>query len=131
MRLSDWPERLVAATEAAESKEFNDVYYCVTFAADCVHAMTGDDPLAEYRGLSMEDALKKLKGNGYKGFNDYMVKHFGKPVPLSFAQRGDVVIRTEPELATGICLGENTAFASDVGLSILPTLEQRWCFKVR
>jgi hypothetical protein len=131
MRRHDWPERLAASIRTAKSKAFSDDYYCVTFAADCVLAMTDVDYLADYRGQNMEVALENLKAAGHSSFYHYMVKTFGKPIPVSKAQRGDVIIRTKPEVITGICCGQNTAYPIDEGLTYYPTLEQRWCFPVR
>lgn len=86
--------------------------------------------MAAYRGLSMEEALQQIKAEGYRSFYFYLVQHFGRPVKVSRAQRGDIIVRTKPELAVGICCGQYSAFTSDPGLSYLPTLEQRWCFRV-
>jgi hypothetical protein len=130
MRRTDWPERLAEAIREGKGNEFTAEYYCVTFAADCVLAMTDVDYLEDYRGLSMEDALEKMKAAGHRSFYHYMVTTFGKPVPLAMAQRGDVIVRTKPELAAGICGGQDTWFASTQGLAFKPTLEQRWCFHV-
>lgn len=131
MRRRDWPERLAQAIREARGKKFGGAYYCVTFAADCVLAMTDVDYLADYRGQDMETALANLKAAGHKSFYHYMVTTFGKPVPMFEAKRGDVVIRTDPELITGICVGQNTAYPTDLGLTYYPTLEQRWAFRVK
>ena len=130
MRLPDWPEQLAETIRLARSKPFGGDYYCVTFAADCVFAMTGTDYLAPYRGQTMEVALANLKADGHQSFYHYMVKTFGQPLPMSQAKRGDVIIRTEPELITGICCGQTTAYPTDKGLTYYPTLEQRWAFAV-
>lgn len=129
MRLPDWPERLADILKASRDREFDDVNYCVVFAADCVQAMTGEDPMTEYRGLNMQQAHDKVKADGHQSFYHYLIKHY-KKVPLSLAQRGDIIIRTEPETAAGICCGQDTAFASDLGIAYHPTLQQRWCFRV-
>lgn len=131
MRRPDWPERQAQAIREARNKEFGGAYYCVTFAADCVLAMTDVDYLADYRGQDMETALQNLKAAGHQSFYHYMVKTFGKPLPMCRAKRGDVIIRTDPELITGICCGQMTAYPTDKGLTYYPTLEQRWCFPVR
>jgi hypothetical protein len=49
---------------------------------------------------------------------------FGSAVIPARAQRGDVMIReNEDGLALGICLGINSAFASDTGLAFYRTLD--------
>lgn len=129
-RRADWPERLAAAIETA--RPFGNGYYCVTFAADCLLAMTDQDYMGGYRGLSRHEAAARLKAAGHRSFYHYLVKTFGQPVPLSQAQRGDLVVRTVEGIAVGICCGSVTAFASsDDGTAFQPTLEQRWCFPVR
>jgi hypothetical protein len=130
LRRRDWPERLAVALREAEKRTWSETDYCVLFAADCVEAMTGVDYCADYRGLSIEESREKLRQSGMS-FYRHLVSLFGKPVPLSFARRGDVIVRTDPEPAAGICCGMFTAFlSSDGGLAFLPTLEQRWAFRV-
>jgi len=128
MRLNDWPEQLAKAIRDAQA--FDQDYYCLTFAADCVQAMTDVDYLTDYRGLNLDEAKDKFSHTAHRSFYHYLVSTFGKPVPLSFAKRGDLVVQTEPEMSVGICLGQNTAFVADGGLTYQPTLAQRWCFRV-
>lgn len=130
MRRLDWPERLAETIAAARHREFSDENYCASFAADCVNAITGTDPMSDFRGLSMEDALEKLKDSGYRSVYFFLTKQFGRPRPLALAQRGDVVVRTKPDLAIGICCGQYTAFTTETGLTYLPTIDQRWSFRV-
>jgi hypothetical protein len=131
MRLPDWPERLAEALDQARARSFSETDYCVLFAADCVEAITDTDYVEDYRGLTIDEAKARLKDSG-STFYRRLVSIFGKPLPLAFAQRGDVIVRTEPELATGICCGQKTAFlSSEGGLVWKPTLEQRWAFRVR
>ena len=131
MRHRDWPERLAVAIRFARARAFSDDYYCVTFAADCVLAMTDVDYLADYRGQNMDVALENLKADGHSSFYHYLVTTFGQPLPPCRAQRGDLIVRTDPELITGICCGQKTAYPTDHGLTYYPTLEQRWVFPVR
>jgi hypothetical protein len=128
MRRADWPERLAETIKDAQG--FDENYYCLTFAADCVQAMTGIDYLEDYRGLTIDEAREKFKETEHHSFYHYLVSTFGQPVPLSKAQRGDLVVQIEPELCVGICMGQNTAFVSDDELTYKPTLSQRWAFRV-
>lgn len=127
-RLTSWPERLAEAVEVGQSRTFGDDYFCATFAADCILAMTGTDPMEGYRGLAQEEAAAEIG----MSFDAYLRKLFGEPVHISRARRGDVVFRENPGgLAVGICLGSISAFASgDGGLSFLPTLEQLAAYRV-
>lgn len=131
MRRADWPQRLAQALREADSRAWSETDYCVLFAADCVEAMTGIDHCADYRGLSLEEAKATFKARGTT-FYRHLVRTFGKPSPVAFARRGDVVVRTTPDIATGICCGEQSAFLwSGGGLAFEPTLSQRWAFRVR
>jgi hypothetical protein len=50
-RYEDWPQRLVAAIEAARGRPFSwGAMDCCLFAADVVLAMTGVDYAAGFRG---------------------------------------------------------------------------------
>lgn len=131
MRRLDWPERLAQALAEAQSRTFSEVDYCVLFAADCIEAMTGEDPAADYRGLSLEDAQEKFKAEDTTTYRR-LTQIFGKAIPLAFARRGDLIVRTKPEFALGICDGQHTAFlSSEGGLAFLPTLSLRWAFRVQ
>lgn len=130
MRKHDWPEQLADTIASAQAREFSDEYFCACFAADCVKAMTGVDPMSGYRGLSMDEAAEKVKADGFRSFYFYLVSKFGKPRHLAMAQRGDVIVRTKPDLAVGICCGQYSAFTTDTGLTYLPTIDQRWSFRV-
>jgi hypothetical protein len=133
MRRRDWPERLAAAIAAAGERTFSDDYYCAVFAADCVLAMTDEDPLLPYRGMLMPEALTAMHAAGHASLIECLASLFGDPAPIAFAQRGDVIVREDDDgkQAIGICMGQQTAFASDRGLTYEPTLRQRWCFRVR
>jgi hypothetical protein len=128
MRRRDWPEKLAKTIRDAQG--FDSSYYCLTFAADCVQAMTEVDYLTDYRGLNIDEAKAKFAETSHRSFYHYLLTTFGKPVPLALAKRGDLVVQTEPEMSVGICLGQNTAFVTDGGLTYQPTLAQRWCFRI-
>jgi hypothetical protein len=128
VRRNDWPERLADTVAAAEAKAFSDTYYCAVFAADCVLAMTDVDPLGELRGLTQAEAEAAIAPLTLR---DKLVSLYGEPVHVAFAHRGDVVVRdNDGQLAVGICLGQQSAFATDVGLAHYPTLEQIEAFRV-
>lgn len=66
---------------------------CVTFAADCVKAQTGEDPLGDLRGSydSPLTAAKVIKGMGANSLGDALAKHLTEILPGD-ARRGDVVV---------------------------------------
>ena len=128
MRLPDWPERLADFVRARRKMPFaygaND---CALFAADAVHAMTGVDPAAEYRGYSDErEALRIIKdADGMRGLVSLPEK------PAGMAQRGDVVIvLIEGRETFGVCVGENYAAPGVDGLVIRPMAEAVAAFEV-
>ena len=130
MRHPDWPERLAQALADARARTYSEFDYCVLFAADCIEAMTGEDPASEFRGLSLDEAREAFRTEETSPYKR-LTAMFGKAVPLAFAQRGDLIVRTKPEFALGICCGQKSAFlSSDGGLAFVPTLEQRWAFRV-
>lgn len=128
MRRRDWPERLAEAIQAGEGRTFSDTYYCATFAADCVLAMTDADPLARWRGLTETEARAAIEP---KTLRDVLIEVFGEPVHIAQARRGDVIVRdNDGSPAIGICAGQQSYFVSDDGLAHYPTLEQVEAFRV-
>lgn len=89
MKREDWEARL----EAELSKDAPFAWGrrdCCLFAADCVRAMTGTDPAAEYRGrYNSECAAAALVPNGIEEAIDRVL---GQRIPPMKAQRGDVVM---------------------------------------
>lgn len=101
---------------------------CCAFAADVVLAITGADPMAELRGYAdEEEARATLEREGWSGVFRAMQKVLGRSVPVSMAQRGDVVYSRldggtfSINSGAGICLGALSAFPGDSGLVMLPT----------
>jgi hypothetical protein len=128
MRRLDWPERLVDVLNASSGKRA-DSYPCVLFAADCVLAMTGVDPMPA-RGDTAAACYAIMRREGYESVEVAISAKF-KPIPLAFAKRGDVVLASGEVESVGICCGERTAFlAIEGGIAYRPTLEQRAAFSV-
>jgi hypothetical protein len=122
MRLEDWPERLAAFVESRRSTPFewgsND---CVTFAADCVNAITEVDHLGSLRGQwgTAQEAHKALLPYGglLKAAESVLIE----PVPVLMAQRGDVVLFDSSGRDTlGICLGVHVVAPGETGLVFSP-----------
>lgn len=132
MRRLDWPERLADEISAAEKKRYSEDYFCATFAADVVRAMTGDDPMAPYRNMTRADAeAKMLQDHG--SLTECLEALFGAAVLPAFAQRGDVIVRRDDNanIALGICLGIESAFtSSDGGLAFYKTLDCDEAYRV-
>ncbi len=119
MRREDWPERMVAAIDAARSQPFvwgeSD---CCLFAADVVLAMTGEDYAKAFRGKykSARGALGALKRHGHGDIEKTMDGMFERRYPM----RGDVVMAViDNQQALGICVGADAAFKGPAGASFL------------
>ena len=106
-RLPDWQLRLEAFVSAHQCQPFawgaND---CATFAANCVQALTGQDPapagLRNHR--TAKQATRTLNRHG--GLVGIATAVFGQPVPVAGAQVGDVLlVRFGKRMALGICNG--------------------------
>lgn len=131
-RHADW---LAALTEFIEARRATPHAWgtndCCVFVADAVQAMTGVDPAAEYRGYSTEkQALAILKKAG--GMEALFTAHFGNPVGILQARRGDIVLgdATDGTPAVGICLGNVVAYVAEQGLQFHPLASQRLAWKV-
>ncbi len=115
----DWPIALAKEVEAAVGRPFLwGEHDCCLFAAKCVEAMTGVDPMAEFRGIynDQESAMAALQEKGAGTLYDTMKQKFGEPKPASQARRGDVVygvFKNGPAL--GICLGAEAVFVGAEG----------------
>lgn len=131
-RFPDWHARLATEIERARSRTFEwGKFDCALFACDCVLAVTGVDPAAEFRGTySTEDEARKLLGTeGLDGFASAIAgKTELKEISPTFAQRGDVVLveNGDPTRALGV-VGLDGRFvlcASEPGLARVPM--KRW-----
>lgn len=111
-RLPDWEERLAAYIEPRRRTPFawgsND---CCTFTLGAVGAMTGLDPMPEFRGhyKTARGAVRALRRIGAGDLVATLTQKLGEPIEPALAQRGDVVMA---QGSIGICFG---AFALMVG----------------
>lgn len=110
-RFPDWPERLAALwAERAEMPFAWGAQDCVSFAADAALALTGIDPLAEFRGRyeDEESAYKLVGEGGLQAFVSQLMAQFGaQECPVEFAQRGDwAMVLVGNNLVTGVVVGE-------------------------
>jgi len=124
-RLDDWDQKLFAVIDAARQRRFAyGVHDCCVFAADCVMAQTGVDPMAGIRGYRGEDAAQEII-NEFGSLSKAARAVLGRPYRgrKGQAKRGDVVLgRILDEWAVGVCLGQVAAFAtiSQKGLVFVP-----------
>ena len=94
-RREDWPKRLDAVLQAAEGRPFSwGEHDCCTFAADCVHAVTGERLWPEGFGTyaSAIEAQKRMFAMGWETVADALDSVLGERRPVLTAQRGDIVV---------------------------------------
>ena len=123
-RLANWPRLLAEYLAANRHRSFEfGVFDCCVFAAGAIQSMTGKDSLEAYRG-SVTDArtsARLLDDNGGLG---KMVGDILSEVPISFAQRGDIVLMDSPDGrgVLGVCTGSDVAYVQAAGIELVPLL---------
>lgn len=103
-RKPDWEARLAAYLEPLRAREFTwGSHDCCTFTAGAVEAMTGTDPMPEFRGAyrSAASASRALRQIGAGDLPRTLGGKFRRVAP-NLAQRGDIVMH---DGLLGICLG--------------------------
>jgi hypothetical protein len=115
MRISSWEEALseYIATKRDEPFEYG-VNDCCLFAAGAVEAITGEDPMPEFRGKydSLKTSLQVIKDIGAGTLEATMDSKFSE-VEIGQAQRGDLAFL---DGSVGVVMGGFAYFVSDDGL---------------
>lgn len=134
MRLHEWPQLLDAQIELARSRPFAyGSFDCCLFAADCVLAMTGQDPAEQLRGSYQDELQGRELLVQLGGLEQLAREAFGEPINKAMAQRGDLVLAplAEGEAdCAGICIGHYFAFPTVVGLRFARRELVRLAFRV-
>jgi hypothetical protein len=118
-RLSDWESRLSEYIDSKRGKPFrygsND---CCMFAAGAVEAMTGIDPMPEYRGKykTKASSIKALQEIGNGDLESTIDAKF-PVIPVGWAQRGDIAFF---DGSLGMVMDGFAWFVSDEGLERVP-----------
>lgn len=118
-RLATWEAALSEYVAAMRHVPFeygeND---CCTFISGAVEAMTGVDPMAEFRGKydSLKGSMKALKSIGAGDLESTLDAKF-PAVSVSHARRGDVAFF---DGSAGVVAGSFAWFVSDDGLERVP-----------
>lgn len=111
-RHSAWETKLAEYIADKRGKPFvwgeND---CCTFSAGAVEAMTGEDPMPEFRG-KYDTALGSARALGKKSLEEVLDEKF-EEVPIGFAQRGDLAWFTD---CVGVVAGGYAWFVGEDGL---------------
>lgn len=130
IRREDWPERLAAAIDAARELPFAwGEHDCLMFAANCVQAMTGEDPAVDFRKTyrtARGAAWTVARAGGMRVGAD---ARLGERVLVLRAQRGDVVLveLDNERQAYGICVGATVACPCEAGGVAFISMERARC----
>jgi hypothetical protein len=123
MRRPDWPETLSQVIEQARQRPFRwGEHDCVSFAADCVQALTGRDPLGSLRGAySGARGAQRLLAAEHGDLDHALCRRFGDSITATLAHRGDLVLWHQPVVGQtlGVCLGALFAVPGERGLRYL------------
>ena len=128
-RLPDWPERLDAVVCAARDRAFAwGTHDCITFAAACITAVTGIDPIADVVSWSNRaDAATAVRGaaggrQSLRGaITRTMTARSWPAVDPGAAGRGDLCLVTGGRgHFAAVCLGARLAAPGPVGLVLVP-----------
>lgn len=123
-RLSDWEARLNAYIAAKRGEVFawgeSD---CCTFSAGAVEAITGEDPMPEFRG-KYTTALGSVRVLDGKTLEQVLDDKFIE-VPIGFAQRGDLAML---DGCVGVVAGDYGWFVAEDGLERVkrPLWDKAW-----
>jgi hypothetical protein len=119
----NWSRRLGDFLKSRRNMPFewgtND---CLAFAGAAVHAITGDDYFAEYKGYTDEEGAKALleKHGGVKGI---ISRHLGAGLGnYRLAKRGDIVMVRIPHDTAGVVddSGQRILVVTPTGTVALP-----------
>ncbi len=114
-RRKDWEARLGAYLDKVRARPFRyGQHDCCLFAGNAVRAMTGRDPVKEFRGKyrSAATAQRALREIGGGDLAHVMTAKFGTPIAPALAQRGDLVMS---DGSLGVCMGGFAYFVGEEG----------------
>lgn len=115
MRISTWENALVNYIIIKRDEPFEyGVNDCCLFAAGAVEAITGEDPMSEFRGKydSLKGSIKAIKEIGAGTLEETLDGKFAE-VSIGYAQRGDLAFFND---SVGVVMGSFAYFVSDDGL---------------
>lgn len=134
-RVAGWDRALedLATAHVSITPEWG-VSDCLMTAADAIKAVTGEDPLSQFRGKYKTEAgaARKMRANGCenvrKVFETYLQL---EPVNRLSARRGDVgVISINDEYVAGFICGSGFAVKQPHGLTFFPVTDIDQAYKV-
>lgn len=112
-RVGDWELALYEYVVSVDGEPFEyGTRDCLMFAGGAVSAMTGEDPVADYRGTYSTDIgasklLHKLADGTVEGLLDLNLP----TIPIGFARRGDLALS---DGSVGIVMGGFAIFIGEL-----------------
>lgn len=111
-RISTWEARLLDYIASVRREPFAwGTHDCCIFSAGAVEAVTGEDPMPEFRG-KYNTALGSARALDGKSLEEVLDEKF-EEVPVGFAQRGDLAWFTD---CVGVVAGGYAWFVGEEGL---------------
>lgn len=105
---------------------------CVTFAADAIWAMTGEDPIADIRGQWNDQASALALLDSLGGLKAAVDVRFELRDNINYTMRGDVCAsKLQGGWSLGICNGAFMSAPSSEGLLQVPMADVRFSWIVR
>jgi hypothetical protein len=121
-RIPDWLLALDALVKERWAAPFlfgaND---CCLFAADCVLAVTGQDPAHDLRGAYSTEKGAALMVRKFGGVPQLAKDRLGEEIPPTFLQVGDVaLVRMQDQDMLAVCFGSHLLAPGPEGLVYVP-----------
>lgn len=132
-RHKDWEQSLFAVVGVLSTRPFewgkND---CVTFAADCVEAQTGEDIIADFRGRYTTElgAVRAMIKAGSRDMGDLVAMRL-EETHVRKLQRGDIVVCAgEFGDFCAVVMGATAVGPTPEGLRHIPIGQAKRAYKV-
>lgn len=107
---------------------------CVTWAGDCAHALTGQDPIADLRGTYASEiaARRILVARGWRTVAGLAAARYAE-IPVAQARAGDwlVIEGADGDMVLCVSFGERIATRGLDGLGWLPLTMAARAFRVQ
>ncbi|PHR87481.1 MAG: hypothetical protein COA78_37040 [Blastopirellula sp.] len=130
MRIDNWPQALTAYLVSINGHTYKlGTHDCCTLVSGCVKAITGVDPMIEFRGKydSEETYHEALMLIGAGTLYNTLIKKFGEPVVGPQASRGDIAFY---EGCCGIITGRKAIFLFEEGYGEVNITKIKRAFRV-
>lgn len=130
-RLPDWRPRLGRIIDSAREVPFQwGVFDCALHVCNCIRAITGVDPAANFRGKYSDTAgAAAIYGSSFEDFIAVQAQLLSlQEIPVTLARRGDVVFvdNATPQGCVGVVSldGRYVSCAGEKGI-VMVTID-RW-----